>query len=59
LRRLKLAHPVQLQLVPPTAPTPKAVWAGLPEPTKDRVLVLLARLVARGLHTAGDAKETS
>ncbi len=59
MRRLKLSQPVQLQLVPPVAPTPVAVWSGLPETTRDRVLALLARLVARGVFAAGDAKETS
>ena len=59
MRRLKIAPPVQLQLVPPAAHAPMEVWAGLPEATKGRVLALLARLVARGVLAADRREEIS
>ena len=47
-RRLRLAPPVQLELVcEPQASRPE-VWAALPEQTKEAVLVLLARLIDAG-----------
>lgn len=59
MRRLKIAPPVQLQLVPPAAPAPSELWAGLPDATKDRVLALLARLVMRGVLADDEEKEMS
>ncbi|MGH8777312.1 MAG: hypothetical protein ACRDWI_19990 [Jiangellaceae bacterium] len=46
---LRVAPPCQLQLHPQDpGPDGARVWAGLPEPTREAVLVLLARLIARG-----------
>jgi len=52
LRRLRIAPPVQLRLVPPAVPERREVWAGLPEATQSQVLALLARLIARGVVDA-------
>jgi hypothetical protein len=59
LRRLRIAPPVQLQLVSLTAPAPTEVWPSLPEAAQRRVLVLLARLIARGVVDAGTNEEIS
>ena len=49
VRRLRLAAPVQLELVSAReGPSPEVVWACLPEPSRDAVLVLLARLIGSG-----------
>lgn len=48
-RRLRLAPPVQLQLVcEREGPRAEVVWASLPEWTREAVLVLLARLIGSG-----------
>jgi hypothetical protein len=48
-RRLRTAPPVQLELVSGReGPGPEVVWASLPEPARERVLVLLARLIDTG-----------
>ena len=48
-RRLRLAAPVQLELVSARErPRPEVVWACLPEPSREAVLVLLARLIGSG-----------
>jgi hypothetical protein len=52
LRRLRIAPPVQLRLVPLVAPRRSEVWAGMPEASQGRVLALLARLIARGVVDA-------
>jgi len=52
LRRLRIAPPVQLRLVPLVAPRRSEVWAGMPEATQGQVLALLARLIARGVVDA-------
>jgi hypothetical protein len=57
LRRLRIAPPVQLELVHAAAPTRNEVWAGLPEATQGQVLALLARLIARGVVDAGTDHE--
>ncbi len=57
MRRLKIAQPVQLRLVHSVAPTRREVWAELPEATRDRVLALLARLIARGVVTESEGGE--
>jgi hypothetical protein len=50
LRRLRIAAPTQLTLViPGSAPTPAQRWFGLPDPAQAAVLVLLARMIARGV----------
>jgi len=59
LSRLRIAPPVQLELVPgsPSHARPP-VWAQMPEAAQGRVLVLLARLIARGVvELADDANE--
>jgi len=49
LRRLRLAAPVQLELVSGReGPQPEVVWASLPERSREAVLVLLARLIGSG-----------
>jgi len=57
LRRLKIAQPVQLRLVHSVAPTRSEVWAGLPETTRNHVLALLARIIARGVVTDFEDEE--
>jgi hypothetical protein len=48
-RRLRAAPPVQLELVSGReGPGPEVVWASLPEQARERVLVLLARLIDTG-----------
>ena len=50
MRRLRIAAPVQLPLdLPGTVPVPLQRWAMLPEPARVDVLVILARLIARGV----------
>lgn len=57
MRRLRIAPPVQLRLVPSVVPFRREVWAGLPEATQGRVLALLARLIARGVVDADRGQE--
>jgi hypothetical protein len=48
-RRLRVAPARQLELVPAREGSGAGVvWAGLPEPTRHAVLVLLARLIGAG-----------
>jgi hypothetical protein len=51
MRRLRIAAPVQLSLTLPTdqARSGLELWALLPSVTREQVLVLLARLIARGV----------
>jgi len=50
LRRLRILAPVQLPLdLGGTVPTPAQRWSMLSESTRQSVLVLLARLIARGV----------
>ena len=50
MRRLRIAAPTQQALViPGLAPSPHQRWFSLPEQTQSAVLVLLARLIARGV----------
>jgi hypothetical protein len=51
MRRLRIAAPVQLALTLPTDQTPSGLelWVLLPSVTREQVLVLLARLIARGV----------
>ena len=58
MRALRVAAPVQLALLTePGHSTPADRWSRLPEATRADVLVLLARLIARGVlvDDAGDA----
>lgn len=49
VRRLRVAPPVQLELVcGRQGPPPEVVWASLPEPAREAVLGLLARLIGAG-----------
>ena len=62
MRALRVAAPVQLALLTePGYPTPAERWSRLPEPTRADVLVLLARLIARGVlvDDAADASVTA
>jgi hypothetical protein len=56
LRRLRLAAPSQLPLVLPDAVAAADRWWALPAPAQELVLVLLARLIAKGVvaEEAGD-----
>jgi len=58
LSRLRIAPPVQLKLVPgsPSHARPP-VWAQMSDAAQGRVLVLLARLIARGVVELADANE--
>jgi hypothetical protein len=48
-RRLRLARPVQLELVSGRqGPGPEVVWASLPERSREAVLMLLGRLIDAG-----------
>jgi hypothetical protein len=49
VRGLRIPPPRQLELIcrPPDGPDAD-VWAGLPEATRDALLALLARLIAKG-----------
>jgi hypothetical protein len=50
LRRLRIVAPVQLPLdLGGNVPTPAQRWSLLSEPARQGVLVLLARLIARGV----------
>jgi hypothetical protein len=51
MRRLRIAAPAQLSLILPTGQVPGGLelWAGLPDATREQVLVLLARLIARSV----------
>jgi hypothetical protein len=58
LRRLRIAAPTQLSLdLDGVAPTPSQQWSMLPETARERVLVLLARLIARGVLDKEDSDE--
>jgi hypothetical protein len=49
MRALRIAPQVQLQLpVEDGHADPVAIWCGLPEPTRQAVLALLARLIVAG-----------
>jgi hypothetical protein len=60
MRRLSIAAPVQLSLTLSSSAVPRGpqVWALLPDAARQQVLVLLARLIARGV-IADDTKEPS
>ena len=58
MRKLRIAAPVQLPLdLGGALSSPAHRWLLLPEPARQHVLVLLARLIARGVvdEEAGDA----
>ena len=50
MRGLRIPPPRQLELIchPDGLGSDRDVWGGLPEPTRQALLVLLARLIARG-----------
>lgn len=48
MRRLRVSAPTQLPLVLPDQPADQ-LWGSLPETVRATVLVLLARLIARGV----------
>lgn len=55
MSRLKIVAPVQLELVSlPSGHARSPVWAQMPEDTQDRVLALLARLIAREVAELAD-----
>jgi hypothetical protein len=58
MRRLRIAAPSQLSLTLSSSRVPHGpqVWALLPDAARQQVLVLLARLIARGV-IADHAKE--
>jgi hypothetical protein len=58
MRRLRIAAPVQLSLTLSSSQVPQGpqVWALLPDAARQQVLVLLGRLIARGV-IVDDAKE--
>lgn len=51
MRRLRIAAPLQLSLTLSSSEVPHGpqVWALLPDAARQQVLVLLARLIARGV----------
>jgi hypothetical protein len=51
MRRLRIAAPAQLSLTLSSSQVPRdaQVWALLPDAARQQVLVLLARLIARGV----------
>ena len=50
MRRLRIAAPAQLPLdLDGVAHLPAEVWWAMPDTARERVLVLLARLIARGV----------
>jgi hypothetical protein len=51
MRRLRIAAPSQLSLTLSSSQVPRGpqVWALLPDAARQQVLVLLARLIARGV----------
>ena len=55
MRSLRIAVPAQLALdVDPDRDASPDRWADLPPATRDQVLVLLARLIARDVLAAGE-----
>jgi hypothetical protein len=58
MRRLRIAAPSQLSLTlsPDEVLRGLQLWTALPDAAREQVLVLLARLIARGV-IADDAKE--
>jgi len=58
LRALRIAAPIQLGLDLSDAPTsPSERWSALPEQRRAEVLVLLARLIARGVVIEEDHRD--
>lgn len=55
MRVLRIAPPCQLQLQPHDDPDSVQVFAGLPETTRQTVLVMLARLIARSAMSDQEA----
>jgi hypothetical protein len=59
MRRLRIAAPLQLSLTLSLSEVPRGpqVWALLPDAARQQVLVLLARLIARGVIAGDDPQE--
>jgi hypothetical protein len=59
MRRLRIAAPSQLSLTLSSSVVPSGpqVWALLPDVARQQVLVLLARLIARGVIADDDTEE--
>ncbi len=58
MRRLRITAPIQLPLaLPGTVPTAAQRWSMLSEHARQDVLVLLARLIARGVVVEEDGDE--
>jgi hypothetical protein len=60
MRRLRIAAPVQLPLTLSSGEVPRGLqlWSALPDAVREQVLVLLARLIARGV-IVDDPREPS
>lgn len=57
MRRLRIAAPTQLPLdLDGVGELPVEVWWAMPEDARERVLVLLARLIARGVIEKEEAE---
>lgn len=55
MRRVRIAAPIQLPLALEGAEDgPASRWASLPEATRQHALVLLARLIAKGVIDGED-----
>ncbi len=57
MRSLRVPVPEQLPLEGLSADPSAVVWATLPEPVRERILVLLAGLIARGVVLDDDIVE--
>jgi hypothetical protein len=60
MRRLRIAAPSQLSLTLSSSAVPHGaqVWIALPDAAREQVLVLLARLIARGVIADEDQEPT-
>jgi hypothetical protein len=60
MRRLRIAAPAQLSLTLSLGGVPRGpqLWTALPDAAREQVLVLLARLIARGVIADEDQELT-
>jgi hypothetical protein len=59
MRRLRIAAPSQLSLTLSSGEVPRGqLWIALPDAAREQVLVLLARLIARGVIADEDQEPT-
>jgi hypothetical protein len=60
MRRLRIAAPSQRSLMVPPGEVPRGLplWTALPDAAREQVLVLLARLIARGVIATEDQEPT-